>query len=101
MEEKKYFKKEGKTEEELALHKEELKKRHRERMKKYYKDKKKEKNMEIRHKFDELYNFMLSLGGTCKLQDLDDNLEKYSALKYKCLCFDKIYEAFGEINSLV
>lgn len=93
-EKKVYFTKKGKTDNEIKQHVEEKRRKHCERMKLYNRNKKMLKNGKIKSQFDEMYSLINSLEGYTNVDKIYDKILNYSCTRYKCLCFDVLYEAY-------
>jgi hypothetical protein len=94
-EKREYFTKKGKTEEEIKAHNLGQAKKHKDRMKNYYKKRKIAENGKVKDEFQKLYQVMNSLGGYADIGEVDTKMENMAVSKYKCLCFDKILEAYN------
>lgn len=95
---KKYFISNKKTEEEIKTEREKRIISHRNKMRDHYKKKKINSNNTIKKKFDEIYSKLNGLGGYTDIKEVDDKKNTSSHNRYTCLCFDKLYEAYEDIN---
>ncbi len=62
------------------------------RMKIYYAEKKKSMNEAIKDKFVKIYENLDLLGENKGYENLDEKVNTLSANKFKCYCFDLMYE---------
>ncbi len=86
----------------LDLHKKMLTqlKKQRQRHKRYYVRKKTQMNESIKEKCNKIY-YNLSLMGAIKdMSDLDEYIETLGELKFKCKCFDILYDINDSIDPI-